>query len=231
MTTNGALGPEEVAAARRERLPDTNDRLTILLASYGANRSDESSWGHLLLAVVAATLTYMAASLVFMSELPAWAVLFLPAVAISFLAYLVELLEVAGVRREELEAIERDLELPCYMSHPGSTGLVPGFMVNTRYIWVWTEANFGHRVLVAFSWLAIMTSTSGYMALILIEAYTRAANLVAMLVALLVYGSVLAVEGWLMFRCFFAAGSMEPSVASEETAGTLDTRVTGSASI
>ena len=220
MTINAASGAK-VAEAHRERLPDESERLTVLLASYEAGRSDESSWGHLLLAVVAATLTYMAASLVFMSELPAWAVLFLPSVAISFLAYLVELLEVAGVRREELEAIERSLGVRCCTSDSHPTTRVPGFMVNTRNIWVWTEASFGHKVLVSFSWLAIMMSTIGYMALILMEASTGSANRGAMLVALLVYGSVLAVEGWLMARCFFAAGSMESSVASDKTAGSL----------
>lgn len=203
--THDTASAATVIEAHDERLSDQNERLTVLLASYAAGRSDESSWGHLLLAVVAATLTYMAASLVFMSELPAWAVLFLPAVAISFLAYLVELLEVAAVRREELEAIERQLGSPCGIA--GSSVLVPGFMVNTRYIWLWSEANLGHKCLVSFSWLAIMTSTIGYLALILVEAFTRSANRAALLAAILVYGSVLIVEGWLMTRCFFTVDS------------------------
>lgn len=203
--THDAASAATVIEAHDVRLSDQNDRLAIFLASYATNRSDESSWGHLLLAVVAATLTYMAASLVFMSELPPWAVLFLPAVAISFLAYLVELLEVAAVRREELEAIERQLGLPCGMVD--SSVLVPGFMINTRCIWVWTEANLGHKVLVSFSWFAIMTSTIGYLALILVEAFTRSANLAALLAAILIYGSVLIVEGWLMTRCFFTVES------------------------
>lgn len=190
------------AAAGREG--DQPDRLAVLLTTYEAGRSDESSWGNLLLAVAAATLTYMAASLVFMSRLPGWAVLSLPAVAIAFLSYLIQLLEVAGVRREELEAIERELQ---GRAQGVTHSAIPGFMVDTRHIWVWDEADLLHKFLAGFAWLSVLATTVGYMTMIVAEAYSRSVHAFAIYGALSIYVPVLAMAAWIVVRFIASSGA------------------------
>lgn len=185
---------------------EDSDRLAILLASYEAGRSDESSWGNLLLAVAAATLTYMAASLAFMSEVPGWAILFLPAVAIAFLSYLIQLLEVAGVRREELEAIE--CELRERWERTGVTGRrMPGFMIDTRHIWLWDSADPVHKALVIFAWLAVLGITIGYMVMVLAAAINGSVHVLAICAALLVYVPILGVASLVAIRFIRSSGA------------------------
>lgn len=182
------------------------DRLAILLASYEAGRSDESSWGNLLLAVAAATLTYMAASLAFMSKVPGWAILFLPAVAIAFLSYLIQLLEVAGVRREELEAIEWELRERGERTGVKGRG-VPGFMIHTRHIWLWDSADLVHKALVIFAWLAVLGITIGYMIMILAAAIEGSVHVLAIGAALLVYLPILCVAAFVAIRFIKSSGA------------------------
>ncbi len=152
----------------------------------------------------------MAASLAFMSQLPAWAILCLPAVAIAFLVYLIQLLEVAGVRREELEAIERELRDRAERTR-GTARRVPGFMIDTRHIWLWDSTDMVHKALVIFAWLAVLGITIGYMIMVVAAAIDSSVHILAVYGALLLYLPILAVTAFVAIRFIMSSGaSAEP---------------------